>query len=92
MCKLLEHSICSHMRAHFEKYDILLTEHNLGFRSKHSFESQLLVTTHDLLTRIDQRQNVDVLVLDFSKVFDTVPHQHLLQKLQLLGIHGCIHN
>ena len=79
------------MRAHFDRHNIL-TEHNHGFRSKHSCESQLLVTTHDLLTRMDRKQDVDVLVLDFSKAFDTVPHQRLLQKLQLLGIHGRIHD
>ena len=68
MCKVLEHIICSHLRAHFDRYGIL-TEYNHGFRSRHSCESQLLITTHDLLTRLDRRQEVDVLVLDFSKAY-----------------------
>ena len=89
MCKLLEHIICTHLRTHFDRHGIL-TEYNHGFRSKHSCESQLLVTSHDLLTRMDRKEETDVLVLDFSKAFDTVPHKRLLQKLQLLGINGCI--
>ena len=91
MCKLLEHIICTHLRTHFDRHGIL-TEYNHGFRSKHSCESQLLLTTNDLLTRMDQKHEVDVLVLDFSKTFDTVPHKRLLQKLKLLGINGCILN
>ena len=86
-CKMLEHIICSHIRAHMDKHGIL-TSFNHGFRSKHSCESQLLLTTHDLLTRMDCREQVDVAVLDFSKAFDTVPHLRLLWKLELLGIHG----
>ena len=89
MCKLMEHIICSHMRAHFDRHGIL-TELNHGFRARHSCESQLLLTTHDFLSRLDLRQEEDVLVLDYSKVFDMVPHERLLQKLPHYGIQGYV--
>ena len=89
-CKLLEHIICSHMLKHFEKYSILTTL-NHRFRSGYSTETQLLVTMHDLLQANDARVQVDIAILDFSKAFDTVPHDKLLHKLDAYGIKGSLH-
>ncbi len=83
-CKLLEHILCTHLRRHMDNNDIL-TRFNHGFRSKHSCESQLLLTTHDLYSRLDKEEEVGLAVLDFSKAFDTVPHQRLLYKLRHLA-------
>ena len=37
---------------------------------------------------IDEDLNYDVIYLDFSKVFDKVPHQRLLTKVKAHGIDG----
>ena len=37
---------------------------------------------------VDQGYGVDVAYLDFSKAFDSVPHQRLLQKLASFGFSG----
>ena len=47
-----------------------------------------MITTHDFLLRLDKKHQVDTLILDFSKAFDTVPHKRLLQKLEFYGIDG----
>ena len=83
----MEHIICTHIPSHLDRHGIL-SDLNHGFRSRHSCESQLLITTHDFLARMDRREETDVLVLDFSKAFDTVPHKRLLQKLEFYGIQG----
>ena len=88
VCKLTEHIICTHLRGHLDRHGIL-TPTNHGFRSGHSCESQLLLTTHDLMKQRDLGHKVDVGILDFSKAFDTVPHKRLINKLKLHGAEGC---
>ena len=87
--KLLEHIICRHLLDHLDKHNVL-TSLNHGFRAGYSCETQLVVTAHDLLKSLDSNTQSDVLVLDFSKAFDTVPHRKLLSKLEAYGIHGPI--
>ena len=81
--------MCSHIRDHLDRYDIL-TPLNHGFRSKHSCESQLLLTMHDLMYYRDRKVQIDVAILDFAKAFDTEPHNRLLNKLEFYRIQGNI--
>ena len=73
-CKLLEHIIFSNVMAHFNNHSILVDAQH-GFRPGRSCETQLILTAEDLTKAIDNREQVDAIVLDFSKAFDRVPHQ-----------------
>ena len=86
LCKILEHIIVRHFRTHLERHGIL-TPFNHGFRSKFSWETQLLLTLQDLLTFRDHKIQVDMAISDFSKAFDTVPHDHLLGKMEYVLRH-----
>ena len=57
-----------------------------GFRSCHSFEAQLLLTTNDFAGAIDNKLQVDI---DFSKAFDKVVHAiaRLIHNLDFM-VHG----
>ena len=90
LSKLLEHIVCRHMMKHFERHNIL-TSLNHGFRSGYSCETQLAVTVEDLISSFDRGIQTDIAILDFSKAFDTVPHDKLLHKLRAYGIHGQLH-
>ena len=91
LCKLLEHILCRHIRNHLDRHGIL-TPLNHGFRTKHSCETQLLLTLQDLMTYRDQKDQTDIAVLDFSKAFDAVPHDRMLGKLEFYGITGPVLN
>ena len=77
--KLLQHIICKQIMSHFLENKILAPVQH-GFRSKHSCESQLLITTDEFIQNFEGKTQTDVVVLDFSKAFDVVPHQRLLHK------------
>ena len=89
-CKILEHIIFTNIMNHFDYYSFL-TNIQHGFRSKHSTESQLTITTQDLAKSLNNKFQVDMIILDFSKAFDTVPHNRLLNKLDRYGIRNKTH-
>ena len=88
-CKLLEHIICHTVMDHWEHNQVLLDNQH-GFRKGRSCETQLAATIEDLAEVLDQRGQVDCIIMDFSKAFDTVPHQRLLKKLHHSGITGSL--
>ena len=69
----------------------VLTPLQHGFISGRSCVAHILSVLHDLGSSLDAGDEVDVIYLDFSKAFDSVPHGRLLHKLSLLGIQGSLH-
>jgi len=86
-CKCLEHIVFRQIMAHFEHHSILHDSQH-GFRKNRSCKSQLILTTHDLARGLDDKSQIDVVLLDFSKAFDKVPHCRLLHKLGHYGVRG----
>jgi hypothetical protein len=83
--KLMEHILHSNIMSHFEKHAIL-TEAQHGFRSRRSCESQLIYTVHELTKGLSEGKQIDIILLDFSKAFDKVPHERLIHKLHYYGV------
>ena len=59
-----------------------------AFRTRRSCETQLLTLAQELLAGLDKKHQHDLIILDFSKVFDRVPHQRLMRKLDHYGTRG----
>ena len=86
-CKLMEHVLYSSIMDRLTQHQIL-REQQYGFRQGHSCETQLINVVEDVQRALDRQKKVDLIMLDFRKAFDTVPHQRLLCKLKQCGING----
>ena len=62
------------MLTHLEDHGILNPDQH-GFRKCLCTETQLIQTVHDWASTKDAKGQTDVLFLDFSKAFGTVPHR-----------------
>ena len=89
LCKLCEHIVHSTISTHLDCNSIL-TNAQHGFRKRRSCETQLLLTLDDLAKGLDDKSQTDMILLDFSKAFDKVPHQRLLLKVSHCGISGSV--
>ena len=77
-CKVQEHIKISNILRHLEENSIL-THCQHGFRTRR--KTQLLTLAHELVDSNDRGKQIDLVVLDFSKAFDRMPHQRLLVKI-----------
>jgi hypothetical protein len=84
-CKVQEHIIVSSILKHLDAHQIL-TDCQHWFRARRSCETQLLTLAHELLSSLDVGYQHDLIILDFSKAFDRVPHERFPKKLDHYGI------
>ena len=87
--KLLERLMYNRMINFLEKNDIFYTK-QFGFRSKHSTDHAILCIIDRIQKAIDNRSFSCGKFLDFSKAFDTVNHEILINKLEYYGFRGLV--
>ena len=95
-CKTLEHILVSNVKKKHLALDSILADCQHGFRSQRSCETQLVQFVHDIISNLDGAVNrghkqTDLIIMDFAKAFDKVPHRRLLHKLDYYGIRGSTH-
>ena len=66
----------------------VITKCQHGFIKKKSCFTNRSTTLEDWTSAVDQGYSVDIAYLNFSKAFDSVPHQRLLQKWTSYGLCG----
>ena len=91
-CKTLEHILVSNINKHLA-LDSILADCQHGFQSQRSCQTQLVQFVHDIISNLDGAVNrghkrTDLIIMDFAKAFDKVPHGRLLYKLEYYAIRG----
>jgi hypothetical protein len=84
-CKIMEHLVADYIKQHLERNAFFIRRQH-GFRESHSCETQLVSICQDLADSIDKGEQIDAILLDFSKAFDMVPHDLVLKKMKPLGL------
>ena len=54
--------------------------------------SEQIIPVSHISHALDHKKQIDIILIDFAKAFDTVPHQRLLTKLQRYGIQNNTYN
>ena len=88
-CRVIERIIVNHMFDFLISTGKIITGNNSsqhGFVPKRSVETACLDFLHFVLLNLDRGKDVDVILLDFSKAFEKVPHTLLITKLSGFGI------
>ena len=85
--KVFERIMYNRLLSFLDEYKILFS-YQFGFRKHHSTYMALMTLMDNLTHCLDNGEYVIGIFLDFSKAFDTVDHNILLQKLSLYGIRG----
>lgn len=84
MSKVLEKLVYEQIIRYVNEFK-LLPQIQSGFRSQHSTTTALLHVTDDILRSCDTGKVTCLVLLDFSKAFDTMDHAILLKKLKYFG-------
>ena len=86
--KIFEKCMYEPLYKHFASY---LSRHQHGFVRGRSVYSNMLRFLKDIHEALDRNTDDYIVAFyaDFSKAFDRVPHQHLLNKLCSIEVGGC---
>lgn len=72
----------------FLEHTQFFSKKQFGFRKQKSTQDAVYHTCSEIYASLDRCEKVLALFLDLKKVFDTIPHLKLLEKLENAGIRG----
>ena len=84
LSKIIERLVNQQIVKYINKHN-LLDPYQSAYRENYSTTTALLKITEDILEAIDDSDISLLVLLDFSKAFDTVNHRLLIEKLRIMG-------
>lgn len=87
--KIVEKYVCNQIQDFYAKNDVLSST-QYGFQPNKSTTQLLSKFTDEVNEALNDKNNVILLFIDFSKAFDTLRHDTLLTKLDNSGVRGPI--
>ena len=85
MSKVCERIVLNQLNSYMIK-EKRLTRHQSGNKHLHSCETLGVFITNKVFNAMDSKELTVIVLLDFSKAFDSIDHCKLLVKLQALGL------
>lgn len=85
--KVIERVVLKRLMDHCEKFS-LLTDSQHGFLKGRSTTTAIIKFAEYIIDNLEEKNLVTSIMLDFSKAFDCLGHDLILQKLERLGIKG----
>ena len=90
--KSIEKLAASRLHDHLSSFS-LYAKCQSAYRKHHSVETALLKVHTDIVTAIDQKKHVILVLLDLSAAFDTLDHKILIERLESrFGVSGIMLN
>ena len=87
ICKMLERIIVIHIIKHLEANHLNCKQQH-GFQTGKSVTTNLLQALNVWTEALMHNIPIDILYMNYSKAFETVPHQRLLCQVESFGITG----
>lgn len=85
LAKIFECLVCPLLQNHLKHF---FTDNQHGFIGSRSTSTNLVTFTETLVNAVDKNKQIDAIYTDFSKAFDSVPHEILVSKLRAYGFTG----
>lgn len=83
LSKIYEGIIADQLNSYFNP---IFSPHLGAFRKGYSCQSALLTMIEEWRDALDKHNTVGAVLMDLSKAFDCLPHEHLLHKLEAYGL------
>ena len=83
LAKVLESMLYDHL---YPAVKNVVSQYQHGFMKQRSTTTNLMAYTTGIIRRLEKRQQIDAVYVDFTKAFDRVPHKLSVAKLTALGL------